>query len=146
MVHLILPILFVLLWSSAFVAGKAGVQYATPLAFLAVRFLIVTIIFILIATGSRIWRNKGLRPENADIYKINSSDPILQTALVGVLIHGAYLGSTFYAMANGLGATLAALIMSIQPLLTTVLAFFFSMKIQISFNGLVSLLASQAWL
>jgi drug/metabolite transporter (DMT)-like permease len=41
-----------------------------------------------------------------------------------VLIHGAYLGSTFFAMANGLGAALAALIVSTQPLLTTALAIF----------------------
>ena len=37
-------------------------------------------------------------------------------------ILGAYLGGTFFAMANGLGAALAALIASIQPLLTTLLA------------------------
>ena len=53
-----------------------------------------------------------------------SKDPILQTAFVGVLIHGIYLGSTFFAMANGLGAALAALIVSIQPLLTTASAIF----------------------
>ena len=55
--------------------------------------------------------------------KNRSNDPILQTALVGVLIHGAYLGSTFFAMANGLGAALAGIV-STQPLLTTALAIF----------------------
>ena len=37
MTQFLLPIIFVVLWSSAFVAGKAGVQHATPFAFLAVR-------------------------------------------------------------------------------------------------------------
>jgi anaerobic C4-dicarboxylate transporter len=37
--------------------------------------------------------------------------------VVGVLIHGAHFGSTFFAMANGLGAFLAALIFLTKPLL-----------------------------
>ena len=52
MANFILPIIFVVLWSSAFVAGKAGIQHATPFAFLAVRFSIVAVIFMAIAIGS----------------------------------------------------------------------------------------------
>ena len=130
MAQFLLPILFVVLWSSAFVAGKAGVQHATPFAFLAVRFSIVALIFMAVAVGLWIWRTKrqsnNIANPTADVaddaQKKKSNDPILQTALVGVLIHGAYLGSTFFAMANGLGAALAALIVSTQPLLTTALA------------------------
>ena len=51
MAQFLLPIIFVVLWSSAFVAGKAGVQHATPFAFLAVRFSIVALIFIVVAVG-----------------------------------------------------------------------------------------------
>ena len=120
MAQFLLPIIFVVLWSSAFVAGKGGVQHATPFAFLAIRFSIVALIFILVAVGLRIWRNKDKVVMSQD----RSNDPILRTALVGVLIHGAYLGGTFFAMANGLGAALAALIASTQPLLTTALAIF----------------------
>ena len=118
----LLPIIFVILWSSAFVAGKGGVQHATPFAFLAVRFLIVVLIFIIIAIGFRIWREKD--NAKAAMSQDRSNDPIWQTAFVGVLVHGIYLGSTFFAMAHGLGAALAALIVSIQPLLTTALAIF----------------------
>ncbi len=122
MANLILPIIFVVLWSSAFVAGKVGVQHATPFAFLAVRFSIVGLIFMAIAFGSWIWLKKGGKTfVKATIW---SNGPILQTVVVGVLIHGAYLGCTFFAMANGLGAALAALIASTQPLLTTALAIF----------------------
>ena len=122
MANFILPIIFVVLWSSAFVAGKAGAQHATPFAFLAVRFSIVALIFMTVAVGSSIWFKKG--KAKSIKAKGRSNDPILQTALVGVLIHGTYLGSTFFAMANGLGAALAALIASTQPLLTTALAIF----------------------
>ena len=122
MANLILPIIFVVLWSSAFVAGKAGVQHATPFAFLAVRFSIVALIFAAVSVGSSIWLQKSKVKSISE--KNSSNGPILQTALVGVLIHGTYLGSTFFAMANGLGAALAALIASTQPLLTTALAIF----------------------
>ena len=127
MAQFLLPIIFVVLWSSAFVAGKAGVQHATPFAFLAVRFSIVALIFMAVAVGFWIWRNKNKTKAvsaKASDEKNRSNDPVLQTALVGVLIHGTYLGSTFFAMANGLGAALAALIVSTQPLLTTALAIF----------------------
>ncbi len=120
MAKFFLPFIFVILWSSAFVAGKAGVQHATPFTFLAIRFSIVALIFILVALGFRIWRNK----DTAFMAKDRSNEPILQTAFVGVLIHGIYLGSTFFAMANGLGAATAALIVSMQPLLTTAIAIF----------------------
>ena len=110
MTQFLFPIIFVILWSSAFVAGKSGVQHATPFAFLALRFSIVTLIFMVVAAGFWIWRGKGT--VKADGAQDRSNDPILQTAFVGVLIHGVYLGSTFFAMANDLGAALAALIVS----------------------------------
>ncbi len=122
MTQFLLPIIFVLLWSSAFVAGKEGVQHATPFAFLAVRFSIVSLIFIVITVGIWAWRSKDKK--KAVISQDRSNSPIIQTAFVGVLIHGIYLGSTFFAMANDLGAALAALIVSTQPLLTTASAVF----------------------
>lgn len=124
MAQFILPIIFVVLWSSAFVAGKAGVQHATPFAFLAVRFVIVALIFMAVAIGIRIWQKNRQNTKDAANAKTGTNDPIFWTALVGVLIHGVYLGSTFFAMSNGLGAALAALIVSTQPLLTTALAIF----------------------
>lgn len=133
MAQFILPIIFVILWSSAFVAGKAGVQHATPFAFLAVRFLIVALIFMAVAVGTFLWKTSlkgsivteaGNFSKNAANSKTRTNNPIFWTALVGVLIHGVYLGSTFFAMSKGLGAALAALIVSTQPLLTTALAIF----------------------
>ena len=124
MVHLTLPIFFVLLWSSAFVAGKIGVQHATPFAFLALRFGIVVIIFMAFAIVSWVWRKNDIREKKSFFLTSESINAVLKTAIVGFLIHGIYLGSTFYAMANGLGAALAALILSMQPLLTTAMAIF----------------------
>ena len=46
--RVILPLIFVGLWSSAFVSAKVGVQYATPFAMLMLRFGIVSCLFGLI--------------------------------------------------------------------------------------------------
>ena len=40
-----LPMIFVFLWSSAFVTGKVAVIYATPFALLVGRFFIVALLF-----------------------------------------------------------------------------------------------------
>ncbi len=123
MAQFVLPVLFIILWSSAFVAGKAGVQYATPFAFLAARFIIVALIFSGVAFAVQVWRHRG-KPTSAPNAKQGptAKNTLVLTALVGLLLHGFYLGSTFLAMSLGLGAALAALVASMQPLLTTALA------------------------
>jgi len=115
-----LPISFVLLWSSAFVAAKSGVVYATPFAFLAVRFAIVAAIFASVGAGVYVWQKA--RKKTAKTSPKLTLRSISGSACVGILLHGFYLGCSFYAMANGLGAALTALIVSTQPLLTTALA------------------------
>ena len=99
-----LPITFVLLWSSAFVAAKSGVVYATPFAFLAVRFAIVAAIFASVGAGVYIWHKA--RKKTAIISPKLTLRTIIGSAYVGILLHGFYLGCSFYAMANGLGACL----------------------------------------
>ena len=112
--RVILPLVFVGLWSSAFVTAKVGVQYATPFSMLMLRFGIVSILFGLILLAVRHWRNatQGLPTRQV----------IALTALVGLLLHGIYLGSVFFAMSQGLPAGISALIVSLQPLLASGLA------------------------
>jgi drug/metabolite transporter (DMT)-like permease len=112
--RIILPLVFVGLWSSAFVTAKVGVQYATPFAMLMLRFGIVSVLFGLILLAVRHWRNatQGLPTRQV----------IALTALVGLLLHGIYLGSVFFAMSQGLPAGISALIVSLQPLLASGLA------------------------
>ena len=75
MAQFLLPVIFVVLWSSAFVAGKAGVQHATPFAFLTVRFSIVALIFMAVAVGIWIWQSKGKTSALINSkYKISSKD------------------------------------------------------------------------
>ena len=107
-----LPLLFVFLWSSAFITAKVGVEYATPFALLFARFTIVAVLFgAMLAIGNNVRRTAPVGPSD-------SVGTISFTALVGLLLHGGYLGSVFLALSIGLPAGMAALIVSMQPLLS----------------------------
>lgn len=102
-----LPVLFILLWSSAFISAKYGLPDAGPFSFLLTRFVIV---FLLFATIALIMRRPWPR-----------GPMVLNLLFVGVLMHGFYLGGVFFAIAQGMPAGLSALIVSIQPVLTAAL-------------------------
>jgi len=102
------PLLFVFFWSSAFVSGQIIVQSASPFASLAFRFIIVALGFLLF---SYILREK--------IFV--KSSLILQSAVTGIFFHGFYLGGVFFSYSLGLSATLSALIVGLQPVLTNIL-------------------------
>ena len=103
------PFLFVFFWSSAFVSGQIIVQSASPFASLSFRFMIVSLGFIIFAKmfNEKIFVNKSL---------------IYQSAVTGILFHGFYLGGVFFSYSVGLSATLSALIVGLQPVLTNILS------------------------
>jgi len=103
------PILFVLLWSTGFIGAKLGMPHAEPMTFLSLRFLIA--IFFLVPLVC--WFHAP--------WPSNPSD-WLHAGIVGLLVHGGYLGGVFVAIKGGLPAALAALIVGLQPLLTGILA------------------------
>ena len=104
-----LPLSFVIFWSSAFISGQFIVQSASPFAALSFRFLIVSIFFLVI---SLYFREKILINLNL----------ILQASITGILFHGFYLGGVFFSYSVGLSATLSALIVGLQPILTNILS------------------------
>jgi drug/metabolite transporter (DMT)-like permease len=103
------PFLFVLFWSSAFVSGQIIVQSASPFASLSFRFMIVALGFIIFAKifNEKIFVKRSL---------------IYQSAVTGILFHGFYLGGVFFSFSVGLSATLSALIVGLQPVLTNILS------------------------
>ena len=103
------PFLFVFFWSSAFVSGQIIVQSASPFASLSFRFMIVALGFIIFAKmfNEKIFVKKSL---------------IYQSAVTGILFHGFYLGGVFFSYSVGLSATLSALIVGLQPVLTNILS------------------------
>ncbi len=104
-----LPLSFIIFWSSAFVSGQFIVQSASPFASLAFRFLIVAIGFLIFSYyfKEKIFINLKL---------------IIQAAITGILFHGFYLGGVFFSYSVGLTATLSALIVGLQPVLTNILS------------------------
>ena len=102
------PFLFVFFWSSAFVSGQIIVQSASPFASLSFRFIIVALGFLLFAYffKEKIFVKKSL---------------VIQSAITGIFFHGFYLGGVFYSYSLGLSATLSALIVGLQPVLTNIL-------------------------
>ncbi|HXD43838.1 MAG TPA: DMT family transporter [Pseudolabrys sp.] len=100
---------FVLLWSSAFSAGKIAVADSPPLIFLAVRFLAAGVLMLAIAPLS------GIR------WTLSWRDVAVFAAL-GVANQAVYLGIGYVALNSGVSAGLAALIISANPILTAVLA------------------------
>ena len=104
-----LPLSFIIFWSSAFVSGQFIVQSASPFASLTFRFMIVAIGFLIFSYyfKEKIFINLKL---------------IIQAAITGILFHGFYLGGVFFSYSVGLTATLSALIVGLQPVLTNILS------------------------
>ena len=105
----VFPLLFVVLWASAFITSKVIVHDATPFASLGFRFALVALGFLIFAFFMRDW----VKPRLLDI---------LEAGGTGVLFHGCYLGGVFFAISKGMPAGMAALLVSLQPVLTGALA------------------------
>lgn len=105
----ILPIAFVILWSSAFISAKAILGDGSAFASLSIRFTLVTSGFVLAALVIR--QKKWL-----------TTRQMMHAALSGLLLHGCYLGGVFWSLSHGMPATIAALIASLQPLLIALCA------------------------
>lgn len=102
-----MPALFVLLWSTGFIGAKFGLPYAEPFTFLFIRFAAVLVLLAPLAIAARgSWRG-GWRAAAHQL-------------VTGALVHGIYLGGVFWAIAQGLSAGVAALVVGLQPLLTAV--------------------------
>jgi len=103
------PLIFVLLWSSAFITTKPIVDYSDPFAALAFRFSIVAFGFFLFSI---------FKKQKILVAKKNA----LESILSGILFHGFYLGGVFFSISKGLPTGIAALIVTLNPVLTNALA------------------------
>lgn len=101
-----IPFIFVLLWSTGFVGAKFGLPYAEPFTLLMWRMVIVVPLFLALIVIFK-------RP------KINIVDASIQ-GLVGLLIHGFYLGGVFAAIAVNIPAGLSALFVSLNPIVIAI--------------------------
>ncbi len=107
--QLVFPILFVLLWSTGFIAAKYGLPYAPPLTFLLYRFALVAALMAIVAAVTRAPWPRTLGQAG-------------HVAVSAWLVHGVYLGGVFVALAGGMPAGTAAMLVGLQPILTVVIA------------------------
>jgi drug/metabolite transporter (DMT)-like permease len=103
------PFIFIILWSSAFVTTKPIIDNSDPFAALAFRFFFVALGFFIYATLTK------------QIIFTNRKN-LIQSIFSGVLFHGFYLGGVFYSVSIGIPTGIAALIVTLQPVLTNALA------------------------
>lgn len=103
------PIIFVLLWSTGFIGSKLGAPYSEPLTFLVLRYVAVLALLGASMLAFRPARTLSARER-------------MHAAVVGILIHGVYLGSVFWAIDNGMPAGIGALIVGLQPVFTALFA------------------------
>ena len=105
----IFPFIFILLWSSAFITTKPIIDNSDPFAALAFRFFFVAIGFYLFS----LYLKQSI---------IINQKNLIESILSGVLFHGFYLGGVFYSISIGMPAGIAALIVTLQPILTNALS------------------------
>ena len=105
----IFPFIFILLWSSAFITTKPIIDNSDPFAALAFRFALVAFGFFLFSLYSK---------EKILVNKRN----FFESFFSGVLFHGFYLGGVFYSISIGMPTGIAALIVTLQPILTNTLS------------------------
>ena len=105
----IFPFIFILLWSSAFITTKPIIDNSDPFAALAFRFALVALGFFLFSIYSK---------QKILVSKRN----FFESFFSGVLFHGFYLGGVFYSISIGMPTAIAALIVTLQPILTNALS------------------------
>src|ERR1700712_1725191 len=102
------PAIFVVLWSTGFIATKYVLHSAEPLTYLAIRMvLVVALMAVIVAVARPQW------PDRVGI---------AHSVVAGILVHGFYLGGTAIAISHSIPAGLSALIPGLQPILTSTLA------------------------
>lgn len=100
--------LFVLIWATGFVVAKYAAPHAEPLSFLLVRYAGVIVLMVVLALVARARWPRGWA--------------VLHIAVAGVGIHAGYLGGVWAAVAAGMPAGVAALVVNLQPVLTAAVA------------------------
>jgi drug/metabolite transporter (DMT)-like permease len=102
------PAIFVVLWSTGFIATKYVLHSAEPLTYLAIRMAVVVgLMAVIVAIARPQWPARS---------------GIAHSVVAGLLVHGFYLGGTAVAIAHSIPAGLSALIPGLQPILTSTIA------------------------
>ena len=101
------PLLFVLLWSSSFIAAKTGLKHLSPLLFIAIRLAAcATVLVAVMAVLGRSWRSLAARQW-------------LHCAVAGALLNAVGLMGPHVGLLTAPAAHIA-LVQSLTPLMTAI--------------------------
>jgi len=103
----VMPLVFVLIWSTGFIVARYGMPHGPPFHFLAIRFALSVLCFLL-----WIWLAGARWPGTRVQWR--------HLAVTGVLMHAVYLGGVWAAVKAGMGSGVSALVVGLQPVLTAI--------------------------
>lgn len=102
--RIVLPVTFILIWSSGYLVGTIGVHAGSPLALIAWRFLIALVVITAISLATRApWPT--------------APRTWLHLLITGALLQTVQLGCVYLGLAAGVPAGLSSVIMGASPLL-----------------------------
>lgn len=103
------PGIFVVMWSTSYVAAKFGLGYIEPMTFLALRFACVVAIMAALFIVLRPPRPK-------------SRAEWIHLAIVGLMLQSMYFGMCYMSFSVGISVGTLALILSLQPIIVGLVA------------------------
>jgi drug/metabolite transporter (DMT)-like permease len=102
---LVLPMLFILMWSSGYVVGKLALPFAGPFTLLVLRFGLAALVLLIVAIVTRApWPRQ--RAQYAHL------------VVVGLLVQALQFGGLYTGLKLGVSAGVSALIIGAMPLCT----------------------------
>ena len=103
------PALFVLLWSTGWLAARAAMPYAEPLTFLTLRYIFAALVLAAISVAMSVEWPRDRRT-------------IGHALISGVPLHAMYFAGVWWSVMHGLPVAISGLISALQPILTALLA------------------------
>ncbi len=103
----VIPLFFVWLWSTGFINAKYALPYIEPFYFLTLRMVLAAMAFLLLIVVLK--------------KKWPSLPASLLQMVIGMLLHGVYLGGVFYAVHLGMPAGISSIFVGLHPALTAFL-------------------------
>lgn len=103
------PAVFVLLWSTGWLAARAAMPYSEPLTFLTLRYVLAALVLAAICAATSVeWpRDRKL---------------IRHALISGIPLHAMYFAGVWWSVMHGLPVAISGLISALQPILTALLA------------------------
>lgn len=99
----LIPWIFVWVWSTGFLVAKLGKSYAEPFTLLSYRFAFaLAVLWVITKLFNSRWPST---------WRLTA-----HCMVVGLLLHGVYLGGIFKAISLGMPAGLSAMVIGLQPL------------------------------